>query len=140
MKMHSLLLVALLTAAISGMLISCGAAASNSDPIRVTKDLFDAINRGQAEKAANLFYDDGELVTGFGQPTGLKKIHDFLKLTVIAMKTRVEIKEMKEDGTNVRGIFIMKNISTEYRNPTAMQVIAVVENGKIKSMTWSPQK
>jgi ketosteroid isomerase-like protein len=134
-------LIALVTTTMLLLLLtSCAQAPQATDPVSVTKALFTAINQGKADVAAGYFAEDAELVTGFGQPTGLTKIRDFMKLTVVPMKTRVEVKEVTADGTAVTGVFTMKNNTDVYRNATPMQVIGVVQNGKITSMTWTPVK
>jgi hypothetical protein len=120
--------------------MACGQGALVTDPVAVTRAMFDAVNRGQSEKAAGYFSADAEIVTGFGQPTGSRKIEAFFKTTVIPMKTHAEIKDLKADGVNVTGVFLMKSSSDEFKNATPMKIIAVVLNGKISSMTWTLQK
>jgi len=117
----------------------CESSAPPKDPAAVTKAMFTAINNGKAETAANFFAEDAELITGFGQPTGLSKIKSFFKLTVIPLKTHIEISELNSSAGNVTGIFIMKS-TNEFREPTSMKVIGVVIDGKIKSMTWTSNK
>ena len=125
------------------LLASCAPTLQSTDPVSVTKALFIAINQGKAEKAANFFAKDGELITAFGQPQGAAKIQSFFKVTVIPLKTKVEIKELKADGVNVTGTFAMTNNNTgnnSEKNPgekvPIMKLSGIVQDGKITTMTW----
>ena len=133
------LTVVLLVGSLSLAEIGCAASAPPKDPVAVTKAMFAAINNGKAETAANYFAEDAELITGFGQPTGHAKIKSFFQLTVIPLKTHIEVSELNGSAENVNGIFLMKSIN-EFREPISMKVIGVVVDGKIKSMTWTSNK
>jgi hypothetical protein len=129
------------------LLASCAPIPEATDAVSVTKALFTAINQGKAEAAANFFAKDGELITAFGQPQGAVKIHNFFKVTVIPLKTKVEIKDLKVDGENVTGTFAMTNNNTGNNSATnpgekvpLMKLSSVVQEGKIKSMTWTTNK
>jgi hypothetical protein len=124
---------------ILALFASCGANVPVTDPIAITKSLFDNINKGKAEAAATLFSEDGELVTGFGQPTGQTKIKGFFQATVIPLKMHLEMKEINISNGTVIGAFVIQD-KGEFKTPTLMEVNAVVQTGKIKSMTWSVKK
>jgi hypothetical protein len=118
---------------------SCGPSAPPTDPIAITRALFDDINRGKVESAASLFSEDGELVTGFGQPTGQSKIKSFFLATVIPMKMHLEMKEVNLSNGSVIGTFLLQD-KGEFKTPTMMVVNAAVQAGRITSMTWSVKK
>jgi hypothetical protein len=130
------------------MLVACAPAPKATDPVSVTKVLFDDINKGRAEAATNCFAADGELVTAFGQPRGAEKLRTFFKMGLIPMKTKVEIKELEADGENVKGIFEIRNADLGNNSeetlgntaPISMKLAGVVQEGKIKSMTWGTNK
>ena len=136
MKIFTILLVTVLLQTI----VACKPAGTVTDSISVIKAMFNAINKKQAETAANFFSEDGQLTTGFGQPTGIKKIRDFLQTSWIPLKSHFELKEINASDGTVTGIFTLQNTSDLFHNPTPMQLIAVVQNGKIKSMTWTTKK
>ena len=119
--------------------VACSPAKPITDPVGVTKAVFDAINNKQAEKAGSYFAEDAEFVAAFGQPVGNAKILNFLKTTVIPYKMHIEITDISDNNGTVTGSFTLKDISA-YQTPTNMQVTAVIADGKIKSMTWSPKK
>jgi hypothetical protein len=119
------------------MLIACSPAPQATDPASVTKALFSAINQGKAEVAANSFAKDGEFITAFGQPRGAEKIQAFFKMTLIPLKARVDVKEVKADGENVTGIFTFSSTNLGKDAPIPMKLSGIVQEGKIKTMTWS---
>jgi hypothetical protein len=67
---------------------------------------------------------------------------------LIPMKTKVEIKELEADGENVKGIFEIRNADLGNNSeatlgntaPISMKLAGVVQEGKIKSMTWGTNK
>ena len=69
-------------------------------------------------------------------------------MTVVPLKTRVEIKELKVDGENVTGIFFISNNDIGNNSLTtlgtktviSMKLSGVVQEGKIKTMTWTTNK
>jgi hypothetical protein len=121
------------------VLAACGPNVPVTDPVAITRALFDDINRGKAEVAAALFSEDGQLVTGFGQPTGPIKIKTFFQATVIPMKMHLEMKEINLSNGTVIGTFMLQD-KGEFKTPTLMEVNAVIQGGKIMSMTWSLKK
>jgi hypothetical protein len=126
-------------AVLSVVLSACGSNAPLTDPVAVTRALFDYINRGKAEAAAGLFADDGELVTGFGQPKGQNKIKTFFQTTVIPLKVHLEVKEINLSNGTMLGTFMMQDVSA-FKTPTLMEVKAAIQDGRVKSMTWSVKK
>jgi hypothetical protein len=139
MKSYVNVLAVLVIASSVQALVACSPAKPITDPVGVTKAVFDAINNKQAERAATYFAEDAEFVAAFGQPVGNAKILSFLKTTVIPYKMNVEITDISKSNGTVTGTFTLKDISA-YQTPTNMQVTAVVTDGKVKSMTWSPKK
>ena len=61
------------------LLIGCAPTPQATDPVSVTKALFNAINQGKAAAAANCFAKDGEFITAMGQPKGAEKLQFFSK-------------------------------------------------------------
>jgi hypothetical protein len=129
-------ILAMVSAAVL-LLIGCAPAPQATDPASIAKGLFDAINNGRAEAAANYFARDGELITAVGQPKGAEKILFFLKMTLVPLKARVEMKEVKADGENVTGRFTFASTNLGKDAPIPMKLSGVVQAGKIKTMTWS---
>jgi len=124
-------------------LIACAPSVKATDPASVTKSLFDAINKGQAEAAASYFAEDGEFIWSFGQPKGVQKILNYFKTNLIPLKTHVELQDLKVDGDNLTGTF--KITSTWFKSAfpngaPLYKVSGVVQGGKIKSMMWSSVK
>jgi hypothetical protein len=125
------------------ILVACSSSVQATDPVSVTRGFFDAINKGQGQKAANCFDEDGELIWAHGQPKGSKRLLEYMQKQLIPLKTRVEIKDLKADGENVTGTFTITStyLASEFPNGVPlMKVIAVVQSGKIKSMTWTTNK
>lgn len=139
MKPYAIALAVLLTAVSLRVLTACTPSKPVTDPVAVTKAVFAAINNKQAETAAGYFAEDAQITTAFGQPAGITKILGFLKTTVIPYKMHLEIADISASGDNVTGTFTLKDIAGN-QTPTNMQVLAVVTNGKIESMTWTPKK
>lgn len=119
---------------------SCAPRAVPTDPVSVTRAVFEAINKGHAETAVSFFAPDAQWITAFGQPSGTQKILGALRDGWIPMKTRLEIKEIQASGDNVTGVFTVQNVSDEFRNPTPLALSAVIQDGKIKTMTWTTKK
>jgi len=140
MRKYVCVLAILSAALLLQMLVACTPRQQPTDPASVTRALFNAINQGKAEVAANCFAKDGEFIAAFGQPKGAEKIQGFFKMTMIPLKARVEIKELKADGENVTGIFSFSSTNLGHDAPLPMEVIGVVQEGKIKTMTWSTRK
>ena len=118
---------------------SCARAKPVTDPMDVTKAVFSAINNKQPEVAASYFADDAEFTAAFGQPVGKAKILAFFKTTVIPYKMHLELTAVNAVDEDVTGTFTLKDVSA-YQTETNMELVAVITNGKIKSMTWSPEK
>ena len=123
----------------AAMIFACVPDAQSKDPAAITKAVLENINKGRADAAASMFAEDAEFISGMGQPKGTTKIRNFFALNLIALKTRIETNEMTADGPNVIGTFTIQ--SPHFLPvPTLMQVVAVVVDGKIRSMTWSAPK
>ena len=142
MKSYVRLLGALPVTLLTLLMFSCSQTQA-TDPVSETKALINAINQGKAEAASNCFAADGELITAFGQPQGSAKLLSFFKVTVIPLKTRIEIKGLIADGENVTGTFSMTNNDTGNNSATSpsdrivlMKLSGIVHGGKIKTMTW----
>jgi hypothetical protein len=143
MRKYICVLAILLAALLSLTLIACAPTPQATDPASVTKALFNAINQGKAEAAANCFADDGQLIWAFGQPKGTKKLHDYIQNTLIPMKTKLTIITLTADGENATGVFSIANRDTQSQFPNGappLKLDAVVQSGKIKTMTWSTNK
>ena len=139
MNRYKNILMILLIAVSLQFVIACSPGKPITEPVAVTKAVFEAINSKHAEVAASYFAEDAEIITSFGQPVGNLKILNFFRITVIPYKMHLEITNMSISGDNVTGTFTLKDISA-YKTPVNMEVLAVVSNGKIKSMSWSPKK
>jgi hypothetical protein len=124
------------------LLLATAACASRSptDPVEVMRALFDQVNRGRAKAATGLFAEGAQIITGFGQPKGQAKILFFFEKTVVPLKTILKVEDLSADGENVVGLFTLQSISPQFKSPVPMQVVAIVRDGKIQSMTWSSRK
>jgi hypothetical protein len=114
-----------------------------TDPASVTKALFTAINQGKADDATNLFAEDGELTAKFAVVYSGQKLRDFFSKTLIPLKTQVDQWQLTVDGINVAGTFRMTSSEIKSGSPNGfqlLQVIGVIQNGKINTMSWTAPK
>jgi limonene-1,2-epoxide hydrolase len=110
-----------------------------TDPVSVTEAFFTAINQGKAEAAVNCFAKDGELISVFGQPKGIDSLRNYFQKSLIPLKTKLDVVDLKADGENVTGTFIIANSETNNVR-VLLKLVGVVQAGKIKTMTWTTNK
>jgi hypothetical protein len=139
MKSILRIMLVLVLVASAAMILTCVPTAQSKDPAAVTKAVLENINKGRADAAASMFAEDAEFISTLGQPVGVKKIRIFFALSLIALKTRIETHEITANGPNVTGTFTIQSAHF-IPVPTLMEVIAVVVDGKVKSMTWTTPK
>ena len=118
------------------LLFSCTQAQA-TDPASVMKALFNAVNQGKADVATNYFAKDAAIISPWGQPSGTKGIHDWFAVGIIPMKTQLKIGEFSVDGVNLAGTFKITDVGF---HDEPFKVMAVIQDGKIKSMTWTGAK
>ncbi|HVO39078.1 MAG TPA: nuclear transport factor 2 family protein [Spirochaetia bacterium] len=140
MKLTLRFLLSMCAAALLLGVASCAPKAVPTDPASVVRAVFEAINQGHGETAASFFAPDAQWITAIGQPSGSQKILSWIRDGWIPLKTRLEIKEIQASGDNVTGVFTVQNVSDEFHSPTPLALSAVVQNGKITSMTWTTKK
>ncbi len=136
MTKRPIILVLLFASFFPAHLLADDTVAQATDPIAIVNGLFDTINNVQAEKATSYFADDGQLITAWGQPKGIKKLLGFFTNTMFPLKTQLKVIELNASGVNVTGIFAIKD-SGGFTNWGLLKVVSIVQDGKIKSMTWT---
>ncbi len=136
MKKRTTILILLLASFFSVHLFADDALAQATDPTAIVNGLFDAINNAQAEKATSYFADDGQLITAWGQPKGVKKLLSFFTTTIFPLKTQLTLLELNVSGVNVTGVFAIKD-NGGFSNWGLLKIITIIQDGKFKSVTWT---
>jgi hypothetical protein len=122
------------------MLIACGTSVQPSDPVSVIRAEINSINKAQVDVATNLFSDDGQFVTGFGQPKGKDRIKNYIFGGLVKLKSHADIIELTANGFEVSGTIKLTNVALidmyKGKQIPLFSVKATVQNGKIQYMEW----